>query len=115
MVCRQSRKKNFHKESFSADKMNKYSKVLAKQKRAKPKLFFLPQITNKEKFCKPTNSKRPAIQALESMLIGMAIKKNRKLLNISRQKCCETSKCGFLNTTLAKKGSSKKLRDTFDI
>ena len=108
-------KSKFSTESLNSDKIEKFNDALDDKKRAKPVLFLLAQITPAGKFRKPTAGKRRAIGELESLLIGMAIKKNPDLINISGTKMLrDLEVIGFLNSKpLAKRGASKKLRDTF--
>ena len=50
-------------------------------------MYLLPQITDgKEQFATPTTSEYIAIDFLETMLIGLAIKRNPDLANIDKTK-----------------------------
>ncbi len=110
-------KSKFRNESLSSDKISKFNDMLDQKKRAKPMLFLLAQVTPTEKFLRPTANEREAIGELESLLIGMAIKENRHLLNIKGTKMFrELEVIGFLNSQpLARGGASKELRSTFGI
>jgi hypothetical protein len=101
-------------ESLHPDKIKKYNMELDKWQNGKPMLFFLPKVTPTGKFSKPARSKNQFIQKLEDILIGMALKENPKLLNISETKHLrELEVSGFLNTKrLARRGPGKKLRAT---
>lgn len=78
-------KQSFAKECLSPHKILNYNSITATRKGI-PVLYFLAQVTPKGKFRKPTVGKRPAIGALEEMLIGMAIARNGDLLNIKGTK-----------------------------
>lgn len=54
------------------------------QVQGRPRLIFIPLMTNSGSFAKRNNSK--AIHMLENMLIGMAIQRNPYLMNVSQTK-----------------------------
>jgi len=107
-------KSTFRRECLTAHKINHFNQAIA-GRRGYPELTLLAQVTPRDKFRKPTNSKRKAIRELETMLIGMGVSRNRDLLNIQKTKMLrELSVRGFLNTQrLATSGPAKALRDLF--
>ena len=106
-------RQTFKKESLNYHKLDHFNKVISKRK-GRPALFFLPQLTAANKYRKPTNTKRPAIQELESLLIGMALNRNNDLLNVSGTKWLnQLTVTGFLNDRMSKSGPGKQLRDLF--
>ena len=62
---------SFKKECLNPRNINLYNQELLNRKRGKPYLYLLPQVTEKGKFSKPARkgAERPAISALESILI----------------------------------------------
>jgi hypothetical protein len=78
-------KQTFLKECFSPAKRLIFNDVLL-EKNGTPLLFFLPRMTPKKKFCRPTIFKTPDIRFLENMLIGMALEQNAHLSNIKQTK-----------------------------
>ena len=106
-------RQTFKKETLSPHKIVHINSIVSERK-GKPEFFFLPQLTVANKYRKPTNSKRPAIQELESLLIGMALNRNNDLLNVSGTKWLnQLTVTGFLNDRMSKGGPAKKLRDLF--
>jgi hypothetical protein len=78
-------KGTFESECYSAHKINIYNDALAGKKGA-PLLFLIAKRTKKDKFVKPTKRKHQDIAYLETILIGVALKKNPKLMNIKKTK-----------------------------
>jgi hypothetical protein len=75
-------KRTFRHECFQPTKINYYNECLVDH-HGRPLLFILPRLTNSgRKFSKPTNSGYRDIGFLETLLIGMALERNGKLLNI---------------------------------
>ncbi len=107
-------RQSFSKECFSSHKINHYNNAIVGRK-GKPVLFFLPQVTNKARFRKPTTTVRKAIGELESLLIGMAISRNPSILNTKGTRMLkELTVEGFLNSDRkAKGGSAGALRKVF--
>ena len=96
----------FRRECFSPAQKFTYNQVLVKQ-RGTPLLFLLPRLTPKGKLCKPTKKRYNDIEFLETMLIGIAIKKNKDLMNVHKTKMlresllkddspCHLTKCSTL-------------------
>jgi hypothetical protein len=106
-------RQSFRSECLQPHKINIFNEASV-GRRGTPELLFLPQVTAKGNFRAPTTARRPAIQQLESMLIGMAISRNPDLLNIKGTKMVrELEVEGFLNTNRrARGGPAKVLRDT---
>ena len=73
-------KQAFANECLSSHKINHFNNAIA-GRIGVPVLYFLPQVTPKGKFRKPTSATRKAISELESLLIGMAISRNQNILN----------------------------------
>lgn len=79
-------KRTFESECFQATKVNYYNEVLVDHNGA-PLLFLLPRLTNSgAKFSKPTKSGYRDIDFLETMLIGMALERNKDLTNVKKTK-----------------------------
>jgi len=74
-------KQTFAKECFTPDKIVKFN-IVSVGRKGTPILYLLSAVTPKGKFRKPTIGQRPAIVALENILVGMALSRNQELLNI---------------------------------
>jgi len=74
-----------------------------------PYLFLIPRLTaSGKKFSKPTKGKLPDVDALETMLIGMALKKNKHLLNVKKTALLREIKVpGIINSSQARPTSSE--------
>ncbi len=72
---------SFEKEIFALHKVHQYNEVLASHK-GKPYLFLVPRTTPRGTLCKPTRAKNEPIRILETLLIGMALRRNPQLRNI---------------------------------
>ena len=88
----------FDPECFSPHKRNHYSAALNRYDRAKPKLYLIAQFTdNGDRLYR--GSSGPAIDFLETYLIGLALRANKDLLNKSDTKLYrEVVFPGFLNS-----------------
>lgn len=75
---------SFRQECFGSHKVNIYNDVLADRHRGTPILILIARRTHGGRFSKPSGNGRKDVAYLESMLIGAAIKKNSRLMNISR-------------------------------
>ena len=103
-------RQSFQKECLTPHKINHYNNAIAGRK-GRPVLYFLPQITRNGFYRAPTATKRPAIQELESLLIGMALSRNTSLLNAQGTKWIkQVTVEGFLNSNKTKNGPSAELR-----
>lgn len=77
-------KRTFQQECFHATKTNYYNEVLVDHS-GTPLLFLLPRLTaSKEKFSKPTIGRYRDVEFLETLLIGMALDRNKDLTNIKK-------------------------------
>jgi len=77
-------KRTFEKECFQAAKINYYNELLVDH-RGTPLLFLLPRLTGSgRKFSKPTRTGYRDIDFLETLLIGMALERNRDLMNVKK-------------------------------
>ena len=108
-------KRTFRKESLAHHKLTHFNTVISERK-GKPALFFLPQVTaTTGKYSKSKSSESRAIRELESWLIGMALNRNEKLRNVAGTRWAGQLKVtGFLNDRKSKGGPAKKLRDLFN-
>jgi len=75
-------KQSFSKECLSLHKQALFNEALQKVPNAKPKLFLLPKVGPSGKFRLPSGQDHPVIEAVENILIGVALKRNPSLLNI---------------------------------
>lgn len=82
-----------------------------------PDLYLLPQITRHGKFRSPTTGKRPAIDFLETMLIGMGIERNPDIANIGKTKMHGLEVAGFFKSTRPgpRGRAANKLRGVFGL
>lgn len=72
---------SFEKEIFALHKVHHYNEVLASHA-GTPYVFLIPRITTKGKLCKPSRAKNDSIRLLETLLIGMALRRNPHLRNV---------------------------------
>lgn len=99
-------RQSFKNECFSLHKINHFNNAIVGRKGI-PVLFFLPQLTNNDKFRKPTTSVRKAISELESLLLGMAISRNPGILNAKGTRMLkELTVEGFINSSRRAKGGA---------
>jgi hypothetical protein len=98
-------KRTFANECFQATKVNYYNELLVGHN-GTPRLFLLPRLTSSgTKFSKPTKRKSGYrdVDFLESMLIGIALERNRDLLNVRKtQLLREMVVPGIINTPQAR-------------
>ncbi len=78
-------KNTFERECFQATKINYYNEALIDRK-GTPLLFLLPRLTAGNRFSKPSSGKYRDVDYLETMLIAMALEKNKGLFNIKKIK-----------------------------
>jgi hypothetical protein len=84
----------------------------------KPLLFLIPRLTGKgEKFSKPSKNGHRDIGFLETLLIGMALKENGKLLNIKQTRLPREMKVpGVINSPQARPTSEvSALRNALEL
>jgi hypothetical protein len=105
----------FRKECLSAHKVNHYNNAIA-GRTGTPCIFFVPQLTRAGKYRKPTTTKRRAISELESLLIGMAIARNPRLLNARGTRWYQQLTVdGLSNSRPARKGPAQKLSKVLNL
>lgn len=91
-------KQTFKKECFAHHKLTHYNHCIA-GKRGTPLLTLLPKFTQADYFSLPNGSFHADITALEKMLIGTCLQKNKNLLNIRDTKLHkEIIVPGYINT-----------------
>ncbi len=77
-------RRTFKTECFQSAKINYYNEALVDH-RGTPLLFLLPRLTDSgTKFSKPTTTGYRDIDFLETLLIGMALERNRHLMNVTK-------------------------------
>ena len=104
-------RQTFKNECYSAHKIINYTTAIAGRK-GTPELFFIPQLTRKGGFRKPTQGQngRKAIVALESLLIGMALSKNPELQNIKGTRMFrDLEVAGLINSNKKKNAHDAKM------
>lgn len=96
-------RRTFESECFQATKINYYNDVLVDHN-GKPALFLLPRLTpSGRKFSKPTTTGYRDIDFLETLLIGMALKRNSNLMNIQKTKLLREMRVpGVINSPQAR-------------
>lgn len=78
-------RQSFEKECLNRNKLGIYNYVIANRK-GKPLLFLVVKKTPKGKFAKPGRTQQKDIDFLETALIGAALERNPKLMNIQNTK-----------------------------
>ena len=81
-------KGNFRGETWTPHKLNLYNEALnfGKKKKGTPQLFLIARRTKGGKFAKPRRSGIGDVRALENLLIGTCLLRNRHLLNAKQTK-----------------------------
>ena len=79
-------KGNFKGETWSPHKLNIYSDALNVRKRGTPLLYLIAKRTTVGRYAKPRKGGIGEIRALENLLIGICLLRNRKLLNAKQTK-----------------------------
>ena len=105
-------KQSFANECISPHKLIHYNNAIVGRK-GKPVLYIIPQITNSGRFRKASKSSKPAISELENILMGMAISRNPRILNIKGTRMLrELTVDGLLNSKKSAGGTAaRELRD----
>lgn len=80
-----AQRQSFRGECFQPHKIMLYGDALD-QVSGNASLIFLAKVTNTGRFSKPTKNHYPAVEMLETMLIGYGVRINRKLMNIKGTK-----------------------------
>lgn len=75
-------RQTFAKECLTLHKQALFNEALQKVPNGKPKLFLLPKVGRTGKFREPSAQDHPVIEAVENILIGVALKRNPNLLNM---------------------------------
>jgi hypothetical protein len=92
-------KRSFEEECFTHQKISIYDYVLSNCGNGTPHLFLIAKRTKNGKLVTPSINGHKDIRYLETMLIGTAIEKNPKLMNIQKTKYLkEMCVPGLLNT-----------------
>jgi len=110
----------FGKECLTDRNINTYN-LLLKNRAGTPLMYLLAEMTGGGKFAKTTskttNVGTTPIDFLETMLIRMAIKRNKDLTNIGKTKMVrELEVVGLMNTKrLARGGVASELRRVFGL
>ncbi len=78
-------RQSFEGECFSSHKLTIYNDVLADRK-GTPLLFLVAKRTTGNKFSRPSKKRHRSSRFLESMLIGIVLDKNSRLMNIQKTK-----------------------------
>lgn len=91
-------KQVFKKECFTHHKLTHFNNCIA-NRRGTPLLTLIPKITQANYFALPNGSEHGDISALEKMLIGTCLQKNKYLLNIRDTKLYKRIVVpGYINT-----------------
>jgi hypothetical protein len=110
-------RQSFEKEIFAIHKLHHYDDVLAGIK-GTPYVFLIPCITPTERYCKPTRNRNASIRFLETLLIGMAIRRNPRLKNAKDTSLLRTLRVrGLINSDIKGHpgGGATDLRETLGI
>lgn len=80
-------RQSFEKEIFVLHKVHHYNEVLA-SRGGIPYVFLIPRMTNGGRLCKPFKAQNDSIRLLETLLIGIALRRNPQLRNIRDASRC---------------------------
>jgi hypothetical protein len=111
-------KQSFKQECLTYQKVNTYNKVLADYERAAPWLYFIAKLTPGGNFSSPSKNGHSDIEALEKILIGLAISRNNDVANIRGTKFLrEMNVPGIINTESGqgRAYAVQEIRDLFGI
>jgi hypothetical protein len=101
-------RQSFKNEIFQPHKIQIYQDVLA-DKKYTPMFFLISRITKKSKFSKPKKKGDSTIAFLEILLIGAALDKNRRILNLKNtSKLKKIVVPGFLNSPKRKLSNQER-------
>lgn len=78
-------KQAFRAECFQPHKINHYNSIVGKLK-GRPLLYLIAKITSDNYFTRPSSNGNDQISTLENMLIGIALSRNKDLLNLKGTK-----------------------------
>jgi len=76
---------NFKGEVWAPHKLNLYHEALRRRKKGKPLLYLVAKLTKTGRFSKP-RQRIGDVRALENLLIGSCLLRNRSLLNTKQTK-----------------------------
>ncbi len=94
---------SFLREVFTPTKLVHYNDVLSDRYRGKPVLFLIPRMTPRGRFCKPGENN--TVSYLETMLIGIGMRRNAELRNKRDTKLLRELKVrGLFNADLGHPG-----------
>lgn len=90
---------SFAQECLTDHKVNIFNRVLDDYARAAPWLYFVAKLTPGAQFCRPSMNGYKDVEALENILIGLAIARNPEVYNVRGTKFLrEMNVPGLLNT-----------------
>lgn len=105
-----TRKRSFKGETWQPHKLLGYGKVIRAHK-GTPMLFLISKLTPKDKFVRPSKRRGSggSISALEEMLIGVCLQRNKELLNKKTTKFINELRVpGFVNESPGKRSRTAK-------
>jgi hypothetical protein len=103
-------KLSFGSETWQSGKLLLYGEVIRKYDKGKPVLFLLAKLTGKGKFTKPIKRRNSgSISALEEMLIGTCLQRNKELVNKKLVRYRAMHVPGYLNDQQGKR--TKRAKD----
>lgn len=79
-------KRTFKGEALGPHQVNHYNHALGQKVGVKPQLFFLAKSTPSGRFAKPSSNSHKDIEFLETLMFGVALKRNPKLRNAKSTK-----------------------------
>jgi len=91
-------RQSFERECFALHKIVQYNEALQRVS-GQPSLLFIPKITPGDRFARPSRNGHGDIRFLESLIMGIAIRRNPDLQNIRNTRLLrEMNVPGILNT-----------------
>ncbi len=91
-------KHSFKGECWTHHKLNLYNEALKNRKKGTAVLYLVAKRTKRGRWAKPRKNGMGDVRALENLLIGTCLLRNRKLLNIKQTKHLRALKVpGFMN------------------
>ena len=94
----ETEKNSFKAEATAGQKIAKYLTPFMLQDKGTPLIYLLAKLTPTGKFAKRTKNEHADVDFLEKFLIGLALKRNKYLLNKQKTKHLRTLKAaGFIN------------------
>jgi hypothetical protein len=79
-------RQGFKGECWTPDKLNRYNEALNRHKKGTAVLYLIARRTKGGRFAKPRKNGIGDVRALENLLIGTCLSRNRKLLNVKKTK-----------------------------